>query len=479
MPAHRPPARHRRSARRAATTPSSISRARRPASSRAGHCVQSAVALHCGQPIRVAVARSCLYIMTTADSAKSEAVQDCSGSRAALLPEGWADERPRRRSRDGRFASVAAGAAPQPGDERARRRASRASPTCTATPSSAAWPASPKRAAPTSDSFWTWREAMYRFVDAHDAGRRSRPSPRWPMSRCWRPASPASASSTTSTTTPTARAYANRAEMADRIAAAAEATGIGLTLLPVFYAHGDFGGAPPSPGQARFLQRSRSVSQTARGAAAPPSPASTAAGRRCAALACAPSRRTNSRRRRARAGRPDPHPRRRAGEGGRGLPRLDAARGRSNGCSTNAGVDRALVPDPRHPHDRRRKRDGLAPSGAVAGLCPVTEANLGDGIFPARRFLVPGRCAAASARDSNVRIDASARSCDASSRRSGCVDRARNLLAAPPRLDRRAGCSLARGGRRRGARLGTAGGSPSGRPPIWWRSTRRHPALSA
>jgi len=32
----------------------------------------------------------------------------------------------------------------------------------------------------------------------------------------------------------------------------------------------------------------------------------------------------------------------------------------------------------------------LARSGGVAGLCPVTEASLGDGIFPAREFLDAG-----------------------------------------------------------------------------------------
>jgi formimidoylglutamate deiminase len=41
----------------------------------------------------------------------------------------------------------------------------------------------------------------------------------------------------------------------------------------------------------------------------------------------------------------------------------------------------ALVRHPRHPYERRRPR-ALARSGAVAGLCPTTEANLGDGIFP-------------------------------------------------------------------------------------------------
>ena len=49
------------------------------------------------------------------------------------------------------------------------------------------------------------------------------------------------------------RAFTDPAEMAGRIVAAAEATGIGLTLLPVFYAHSGFGGLPPTPGQARFI----------------------------------------------------------------------------------------------------------------------------------------------------------------------------------------------------------------------------------
>jgi formiminoglutamate deiminase len=47
----------------------------------------------------------------------------------------------------------------------------------------------------------------------------------------------------------------------------------------------------------------------------------------------------------------------------------------------------------------------LAASGAVAGLCPITEANLGDGLFPAEAFLAAGgRYGVGS--DSNVLIDA-------------------------------------------------------------------------
>ena len=49
----------------------------------------------------------------------------------------------------------------------------------------------------------------------------------------------------------------------------------------------------------------------------------------------------------------------------------------------------------------------VARSGAVAGLCPLTEANLGDGIFPAEPFLAGGgRFGVGS--DSNIAIDAAA-----------------------------------------------------------------------
>ena len=48
---------------------------------------------------------------------------------------------------------------------------------------------------------------------------------------------------------------------------------------------------------------------------------------------------------------------------------------------------------------------GLAASGAVAGLCPITEANLGDGIFAGPGFLAAGgRWGVGS--DSNVEISA-------------------------------------------------------------------------
>ena len=145
-----------------------------------------------------------------------------------------------------------------------------------------------------------------------------------------------SANSTICITTATARPYANIAELAERIAAAAATSGIGLTLLPVFYAHSNFGGAPPTEGQRRFicdlgtfarlLEASRKATMGLPGAKLGVAPHSLRAvtteelarrghdGRRCA----------------------DPHAHRRAGEGGRGFASPGRARGRSNGCSARS-----------------------------------------------------------------------------------------------------------------------------------------------
>ena len=105
---------------------------------------------------------------------------------------------------------------------------------------------------PSGDSFWTWREVMFRFLDRMD------PDDMQAI------AALAYAEMLESGFTRVGEfhyvhhdrdgtPYANRAELAERIAGAAHDTGIALTLLPVFYAHGGFGGAAPGHGQRRFL----------------------------------------------------------------------------------------------------------------------------------------------------------------------------------------------------------------------------------
>ena len=66
----------------------------------------------------------------------------------------------------------------------------------------------------------------------------------------------------------------------------------------------------------------------------------------------------------------------------------------------------------------------------IAGLCPTTEANLGDGIFPADRFL-KGRGAIAIGSDSHISVSPAEdlRQLEYSQR---LRDRTRNALAAGP-----------------------------------------------
>lgn len=63
--------------------------------------------------------------------------------------------------------------------------------------------------------------------------------------------------------------------------------------------------------------------------------------------------------------------------------------------------NRALCHNP-HPHET----EGLAKSGAIAGLCPITESSLGDGIFDGLDWLKHGGALAIGS-DSNIRISLS------------------------------------------------------------------------
>src|SRR5882762_7650673 len=168
----------------------------------------------------------------------------------ALLPSGWA-RNVHVGVADGAITSVM----PDAGRENARRIAGLAIPGlpnlhCHAFQRGMAGLA--ERRGPAHDSFWTWREVMYRFL--------SRLTPDDVE------AIAAFAYMQMLETGFTAVGefhylhhdvdggpYADPAEMATRIAAAAAATGIGLTLLPALYRYGGFGGAAPNEAQKRFL----------------------------------------------------------------------------------------------------------------------------------------------------------------------------------------------------------------------------------
>ncbi len=244
-----------------------------------------------------------------------------------------------------------------------------------------------ERRGPSADSFWSWREIMYKFaltmspeqaeavalrlyVDMLEAG----------FTRVGefhylhhdRDGTP----------------YANLSEMADRIVAAAKAAGIGLTLLPVFYAHSGFGGSAPNEGQRRFINDPERFARLIEGCK------QALAGFDGGVLGVAPHS--------LRAVTPD-----------------------------ELGVVTKLLPDaPVHIHVAEQVKEvedciawsgkrpvewlldhqdlssrwclihathmiddetrHMAKAGAIAGLCPVTEANLGDGTFNATVFAEAG-----------------------------------------------------------------------------------------
>lgn len=251
-----------------------------------------------------------------------------------------------------------------------------------------------------SDSFWTWREEMYRFalsmspddveavatllyVEMLEAGF-CRVGEFHYLHH-----------------SPDGSAYANLAEMAERIAAASSSSGIDLTLLPVFYAHSSFGGAAPNAGQRRFIndldqferllnQSAQTLNQLAQAniGIAPHSLRAVTPDELSALMTMVGERPFHI------------HIAEQLKEvedcmswsGARPVEwLLSNADVRKNCCLIHAT------------HMTESEYAGVAKSGAVVGLCPLTESNLGDGIFDGERFQNQGGTFGVGS-DSNVQI---------------------------------------------------------------------------
>ncbi|PZQ22029.1 MAG: formimidoylglutamate deiminase [Sphingopyxis macrogoltabida] len=320
---------------------------------------------------------------------------------SALLPEGWARD-VRLTIRGGRIAAIATGVAAAAGDER-HGAAVPGLPNLHSHAFQRGMAGMAERRGPSADSFWTWREVMYRFLD------RMTPDDLHAV---------AALAYLEMAETGFTRVgefhylhhdrggtpFADPAEMSRAIIAAAAESGIGLTLLPVLYAHSGFGAAPPQPQQARFLHDMDGYARLiaavgAAGADLPDmvvgvAPHSLRAVSPDQLAALAPLA----------AGRPvHIHIAEQMREvedclawsGARPVEwLLDHADVDARWCLVHAT------------HMTDAETAAMARSGAVAGLCPITEANLGDGLFPAEGFIAAGgRYGVGS--DSNVLIDAS------------------------------------------------------------------------
>jgi formiminoglutamate deiminase len=259
-----------------------------------------------------------------------------------------------------------------------------------------------ERRGASADNFWTWRDIMYQFLD------------RITPDDCAALAAQSYMEMLESGFTRVAefhylhhdeagKPYANPAEMAEKIAEAATITGIGLTLLPVFYAHANFDCSMPHHGQRRFVTHldqfgalvaaSRRAIKPLVGAVLGIAPHSLRAATPDEIAAIVPL---------AENGPIHIH----AAEQAKEVADCEAWHRRRpiELLLEQAGVNaKWCLIHATHMTDHEVKQ--FASSGAVAGLCPITEANLGDGVFPAADFIKDGGTLAIGS-DSNIMIAA-------------------------------------------------------------------------
>jgi formimidoylglutamate deiminase len=261
-----------------------------------------------------------------------------------------------------------------------------------------------ERRGPTADSFWTWREVMYHFLQ------RLSPDDVEAIA-AFAYMEMLEAGFTTVGEfhylhhDVDGRPYANLGEMAERIAAASAQTHIGLTLLPSFYAYGGFGGAPSVAGQRRFIndpdrfldlvQRARATVATLPEGRVGIAPHSLRAVTPATLRAICQAR-------------PDGPIHIHAAEQLREVEECVAALGRRpvEWLLENAALDSRWCVI-HATHTTPEEIAALAASQAVVGLCPLTEASLGDGIFDGAAYLAAGGRFGIGT-DSNIQIDAAA-----------------------------------------------------------------------
>lgn len=278
-----------------------------------------------------------------------------------------------------------------------------------------------------SDSFWTWRQLMYRFLDQLTPEQVQAIAALVQMEML-------EAGYATNVEfhylhhQPGGVPYDSLSEMAQRITAAALQTGIGLTLLPVQYQYGGCDRSGLGPGQIRFgntpEQYLRLLQKCNAAMSALPSDATLGVAPH-SLRAVAPDDL-----KRAATLLPDGPVHLHLAEQIKEVEEVQAAWGARpvEWLLNNVDVNNrwCLI------HCTQMQPDettGLAATGAVAGLCPITESSLGDGIFDGVRWLDAGGKIAIGS-DSNIRISLSEelRTLDYSQR---LRDHSRAALATP------------------------------------------------
>lgn len=317
----------------------------------------------------------------------------------ALLPDGWG-KNVRISCADGTITDVTPDAAAMPGDV----RVSALLPALSNLHSHAfqrAMAGMTEHRIAGRDSFWTWRDLMYRFtgqltpeqieaiaalvfMEMQEAGYAAVGEFHYVHHQ------------------PGGVPYADIAELSSRIFAATASTGIGLTHLPVLYSYGGAGAQPLAEGQMRFgntVDRFARLLDAARMAAqalptdtrvglAPHSLRATQPADLAQVLLLAQGNPVHIHV----AEQPKEVADISAWLGARPVEwLLDNAAVGPEWCLIHAT------------HMTAAETERLARTGAVAGLCPITESNLGDGPFNGPGWLAAGGAFGIGS-DSNVRI---------------------------------------------------------------------------
>lgn len=277
------------------------------------------------------------------------------------------------------------------------------------------------------DSFWTWRDLMYRFLDALTPDQVAAIAQLAFMEML--KAGYASVGEFHYLHHQSdGRPYDNPAELSAQIMRAAQTTGIGLTHLPVLYTYGDVGRKPITAGQKRFcnsVDQFEDLAETCR-MAARDMPCDTRIGVAPHSLRATCAEDLT----RVVEGHPDGPIHMHIAEQTKEVDSVCAALGARpvEWLMQNTRVDGrwCLI---HATHMTPEETEALAQSGAVAGVCPVTEANLGDGIFHASAYAQAGGAMGVGT-DSNINISLSdeLRLLEYAQR---LKHRRRNLLAGP------------------------------------------------
>lgn len=319
----------------------------------------------------------------------------------ALLPEGWTSSVRVSVDDEGRIVSVSSGSAVDLNDERVAILLPAPANIHSHAFQRAMAGLTEGRGPDASDSFWTWRKLMYKFMEQLGPDEVEAIAAFVQMEML-EAGYAGSVEFHYLHHAPGGAPYAKLGELSERVVAAAATSGIGLTLAPVLYQYGGCDQRALNERQARFgndfdrfsklwgeaKDCLATLAADARMAVAPHSLRAVGHDSLAACAALSPE---------------DPihiHIAEQVGE----VEEVVAAWGQR----PIEWLYEHQAVDPRwtliHATQMEaHETEMVAASGAVAGLCPITEANLGDGIFDGVRFMHAGGTFAIGS-DSNVRI---------------------------------------------------------------------------